>query len=48
MSKQKIIDQDTYRAIKKMSRKELYLLLMRYTDELLDIDGKSIYLREIE
>jgi len=45
---QKIIDRDTYRAIKKMSREELQAFLMRYADGLLEKDGKSIDLREIE
>ena len=48
MSKQKIIDQDTYRAIKKMSREELQAFLMRYADGLLEKDSKSIDLREVE
>ena len=48
MAEQKIIDRDTYRAIKKMSREELQAFLMRYTDGLLEKDGKSIDLREVE
>ena len=48
MADQKIIDRDTYRAIKKMSREELQAFLMRYADELLEKDGKSIDLREVE
>ncbi len=48
MSKQKIIDRDTYRTIKKMSREELQAFLMRYADGLLEKDDKSIDLREIE
>lgn len=48
MSEQKIIDRDTYRAIKKMSREELQAFLMRYADGLLENDGKSIDLREVE
>lgn len=43
-----IIDRDTYRAIKKMSREELQAFLMRYADGLLEKDGKSIDLREVE
>ena len=39
---------DTYRAIKKMSREELQAFLMRYADVLLEKDGKSIDLREVE
>jgi len=48
MLEQKIIDRDTYRAIKKMSREELQAFLMRYADGLLEKDGKSIDLREVE
>ena len=48
MSEQKIIDHDTYRAIKKMSREELQAFLMRYANRLLENDGKSIDLREVE
>jgi len=48
MAEQKIIDRDTYRAIKKMSREKLQAFLMRYTDGLLEKDGKSIDLREVE
>jgi len=33
MAEQKIIDRDTYRAIKEMSRGELQAFLMRYADE---------------
>ena len=48
MAKLKIIDRDTYRAIKKMSCEELQAFLMRYTDGLLEKDGKSIDLLEVE
>ncbi len=48
MSEQKIIDRDTYRAIKKMSREELQAFLMRYANGLLEKDGKSIDLQEVE
>ena len=48
MSEQKTIDRDTYRAIKKMSREELQAFLMRYADGLLEKDGKSVDLREVE
>jgi hypothetical protein len=48
MSEQKIIDRDTYRTIKKMSREELQAFLMRYANGLLENDGKSIDLREVE
>ena len=48
MAEPKIIDRGTYRAIKKMSREELQAFLMRYADGLLEKDGKSIDLREVE
>lgn len=48
MPGQKIIDRDIYRSIKKMSREELQAFLKRYADGLLENDGKSIDLREIE
>lgn len=48
MAEQKIIDRDTYRSIKKMSREELQAFLMRYANGLLENDGKSIDLREVE
>ena len=47
MSEQKIIDRDTYRSIKKMSREELQAFLMRYADGLLENNGKTINLREV-
>lgn len=48
MAEQKIIDRDTYHAIKKMSREELQAFLMRYANGLLENDGKTIDLREVE
>ncbi|MBO5343691.1 MAG: hypothetical protein J6A57_04510 [Ruminococcus sp.] len=48
MAEKTIIDRDTYRAIKKMSREELQAFLMRYANGLLENDGKSIDLREVE
>ena len=48
MPEKQIIDRDTYRAIKKMSREELQSFLMRYADGLLEKDSKSIDLREVE
>lgn len=44
---QPIIDRDTYRSIKKMSREELQAFLVRYADELRN-DAPSIDLREVE
>ena len=48
MAEQRIIDRDTYRAIKNMSREELQAFLVRYADGLLENDGKTIDLREVE
>lgn len=48
MADQKIIDRDTYRAIKKMSREELQAFLVRYADGLLENDGKTLDLRDVE
>lgn len=48
MQEQKIIDRDTYRSIKKMSHEELQAFLIRYADGLLEKDGKSLDLREVE
>lgn len=42
-----IIDRDTYRSIKKMSREELQGFLMRYADELRK-DAPTIDLRAVE
>jgi len=47
MTDQKIIDRDTYRAIKKMSREELQAFLVRYADEL-QKDAPAVDLREVE
>ena len=47
MAEQKIIDRDTYRAIKKMSREELQAFLVRYADEL-QKDAPALDLREVE
>ncbi|SEK92217.1 hypothetical protein SAMN02910353_01554 [Ruminococcus sp. YRD2003] len=48
MAEQKIIDRETYRAIKKMSREELQAFLMRYANGLLEKDRKFLDLREVE
>lgn len=48
MPEQKIIDRDTYRAIKKMSREELQGFLLRYADGLMEKDNKTIDLRKVE
>jgi len=47
MPEQKIIDRDTYRAIKKMSREELQAFLVRYADEL-QKGAPAVDLREVE
>ena len=47
MADQKIIDRDTYRAIKKMRREELQAFLVRYADEL-QKDAPAVDLREVE
>lgn len=43
----KIIDRDTYRTIKKMSREELQAFLIRYADSLRE-DAPTLDLRELE
>lgn len=48
MPEQKIIDRETYRAIKKMSREELQGFLLRYADSLMEKDNNTIDLREVE
>lgn len=48
MAEQKIIDRETYRAIKKMSREELQAFLMRYANGLLEKDRKFLDLREVK
>lgn len=44
---QKIIDRETYRKIKKMSREELQAFLMRYADNLTK-DTPTVDLRDLE
>lgn len=44
---QPMIDRDTYRTIKKMSREELQAFLMRYADGLRE-DAPTLDLRELE
>ena len=48
MPEQKIIDRDTYRSIKKMSREEMQAFTTNYANSLLENDNKSINLREVE
>ena len=48
MPEKQIIDRDTYRSIKKMSREEMQGFLLRYADGLMEKDNKTIDLREVE
>ena len=49
MSDNAILDRETYRKIKKMSREEMHNFLMRYADGLLaDEDNKTIDLPALE
>ena len=47
MSTKPMIDRDTYRAIKKMSREEMQAFLMRYAEGLKE-DTHTLDLRELE
>lgn len=47
MQKELMIDRDTYRSIKKMSREELQAFLVRYADELRK-DAPTIDLRAVK
>ena len=47
MPKEPMIDRDTYRTIKKMSREELQAFLIRYADGLRE-DAPTLDLRELE
>lgn len=47
MPKEPMIDRDTYRTIKKMSREELQVCLIRYADSLRE-DAPTLDLRELE
>jgi len=49
MSDNPVLDRETYRKIKKMSREEMHNFLMRYADGLLaDEDNKTIDLPALE
>lgn len=48
MPEQKIIDRDTYRSIKKMSREEMQAFTTNYANSLLENDNKSIDLYEVK
>ena len=48
MGNQEIIDRDTYRKIKKMNREELTKFLLKYGDELLGEQDKTIDIPALE
>ncbi len=48
MVEKQVIDRDTYRKIKKMSREELQNFLVRYAHGLTESAGKTVDLREVE
>ena len=48
MGNQEIIDRDTYRKIKKMNREKLTKFILRYGDQLLGDQGKTIDLPALE
>jgi hypothetical protein len=48
MANQEIIDRDTYKKIKKMNREELTNFILRYGDQLLGEQGKTIDLPALE
>ena len=48
MAQNEIIDRDTYKKIKKMNREELTNFIIKYVDELLGEQGKTIDLPALE
>lgn len=48
MEQKEIIDKETYRKIKKMNREELTNFIIKYGDELLGEQGKTIDLPALE
>ena len=48
MEQKEIIDRDTYKKIKKMNREELTKFILRYGDQLLGEQGKTIDLPALE
>ena len=48
MANREIIDRDTYKKIKKMNREELTNFIIKYGDELLGSESKSIDLPALE
>ena len=48
MDKNEVIDRDTYKKIKKMNREELTKFILRYGDELMGIEDKTIDLPALQ
>ena len=48
MGRKEIIDRETYRKIKKMNQEELTKFILKYGDELLGEEGKTIELPALE
>ena len=48
MEQREMIDRDTYKKIKKMNREELTKFILRYGDQLLGEQGKTIDLPALE
>ncbi len=48
MAQNEIIDRDTYKKIKKMNREELTNFIIKYGDELLGEQGKTIDIPALE
>ena len=48
MQDKEIIDRDTYKKIKKMNREELTKFILRYGDELMGSEGKTIDLPALQ
>ncbi len=48
MEQREMIDRDTYKKIKKMNREELTKFILRYGDQLLGEQGKTIDLPTLE
>ena len=48
MSDKEIIDRDTYKKIKKMNREELTKFILRYGDELMGSEDKTIDLQALQ
>jgi len=48
VDKNEVIDRDTYKKIKKMNREELTKFILRYGDELMGIEDKTIDLPALQ